>query len=107
MYNTSNKSNSKPQPTLGGLNMSTKFSFDRYLNIRSAHTPVWLNGGQKVAFLTDITGTPQVWSVDRSGGWPEQLTFFTEKVWTLNSGYPRLWFVMIEPSFARIPTQYF
>ena len=65
--------------------MSPKFGFDRYLNIRSAHTPAWLNGGQRVAFLTDITGTPQVWSLDAAGGWPDQLTFFKEKVWTLSA----------------------
>ncbi len=62
-----------------------KFGFDRYLNIRSAHTPVWLDGGEILAFLTDITGTPQVWSVPLEGGWPEQLTFFQEKVWTLSA----------------------
>lgn len=64
--------------------MFPNFSFDRYLNIRSAYSPAWLNGGQRVAFLTDITGTPQVWSLDAAGGWPDQLTFFKEKVWTLN-----------------------
>jgi len=64
--------------------MSTTFDFERYLNIRSAYTPAWLNDGQRVAFLTDITGTPQVWAVDADGGWPDQLTFFQDKVWTLS-----------------------
>ncbi|MFN2151838.1 MAG: TolB family protein, partial [Anaerolineales bacterium] len=48
-------------------------------------SPAWIENGQKVAFLTDITGTPQVWAVDANGGWPDQLTFFTEKVWTLSA----------------------
>ncbi len=65
--------------------MSHTFGFDRFLNIRSAHTPAWLNEDRQVAFLTDITGTPQVWSIDTNGGWPEQLTFFEEKVWTLSA----------------------
>ncbi|MCJ7625560.1 MAG: hypothetical protein MUO76_18865, partial [Anaerolineaceae bacterium] len=65
--------------------MSPTYNFERYLNIRSAYTPTWLEGGQRVAFLTDITGTPQVWSVDKDGGWPEQLTFFQENVWTLGA----------------------
>jgi dipeptidyl aminopeptidase/acylaminoacyl peptidase len=60
-----------------------KFEFERYLNIRSAYTPAWLSDGRRVAFLTDITGTPQVWAVEASGGWPDQLTFFQDKVWTL------------------------
>ncbi|MFZ5919377.1 MAG: prolyl oligopeptidase family serine peptidase [Chloroflexota bacterium] len=64
--------------------MSLTFDFDRYLNVRSACTPAWLAGG-RIAFLSDITGTPQVWAVDASGGWPDQLTFFQDKVWTLNA----------------------
>jgi dipeptidyl aminopeptidase/acylaminoacyl peptidase len=65
--------------------MTHPIPFSRYLNIRSAYSPVWLEGSQRVAFLTDITGTPQVWVVDANGGWPDQLTFFTEKVWTLSA----------------------
>ncbi len=62
-----------------------QLSFDRYLNIRSASTPVWLDGGERLAFLSDITGTPQIWSQPLDGGWPDQLTFFQEKVWTLGA----------------------
>jgi dipeptidyl aminopeptidase/acylaminoacyl peptidase len=65
--------------------MTSKLPFSRYLNIRCANTPIWLEDGQRIAFLTDITGTPQVWAVDSQGGWPDQLTFFTEKVWSLSA----------------------
>lgn len=65
--------------------MSPTFNFDRYLNIRSAYTPAWLDGSYRVSFLSDITGTPQVWSVEKTGGWPNQLTYFHEKVWTLSA----------------------
>lgn len=65
--------------------MSLTFDFERYLNIRSAYTPVWLAGGQRVGFLTDITGSPQVWAVDIAGGWPDPLCFFQDKVWTLDA----------------------
>ncbi len=61
------------------------FDFERYLNIRSAYHPAWLISGKSVAFLTDITGTPQIWAVDKSGGWPDQLTFFQDKVWSLST----------------------
>lgn len=64
---------------------SIKFDFERYLNIRSAYTPAWLEGSRRVAFLTDITGTPQVWSVADGGGWPDQLSFFQDKVWALSA----------------------
>jgi dipeptidyl aminopeptidase/acylaminoacyl peptidase len=64
--------------------MKKRDAFERYLNIRSAHTPAWLSDDQRIAFLSDISGTPQVWAVDSTGGWPDQLTFFQDKVWTLN-----------------------
>ena len=59
--------------------------FARYLNIRSAYAPAWLGEGRRVAHLTDITGTPQVWAVDVAGGWPDQLTFFQDKVWAISA----------------------
>ncbi|MEZ4716560.1 MAG: hypothetical protein R2851_10805 [Caldilineaceae bacterium] len=59
--------------------------FARFLNIRSAISPVVAPDGAQVAFLTDITGNYQVWSVATSGEptWPRQLTFFADKVWEL------------------------
>lgn len=59
--------------------------FARYLNIRAATTPVLSPDGQRVAYLTDVTGNFQVWSVGLTGEgaatWPRQLTFFADKVW--------------------------
>ena len=52
----------------------------RYLNIRSASAPSFAPRGDAIAFLTDITGVPQVWQVPSGGGWPEQLTFFADRV---------------------------
>ncbi|MCB9161398.1 MAG: hypothetical protein H6644_16415 [Caldilineaceae bacterium] len=59
--------------------------FARFLNIRSAIAPVVAPDGAQIAFLTDITGNYQVWSVATSGepAWPRQLTFFADKVWEL------------------------
>lgn len=61
------------------------YAFDRYLNIRSALGATFRPDGKRIAFLTDITGTHQVWAVDipppgQPTPWPEQLTFFTERV---------------------------
>ena len=64
--------------------MKTHIAFERYLNIRCAYTPAWLSDDQRIAFLSDISGTPQVWAVDSTGGWPDQLTFFQDKVWSLD-----------------------
>lgn len=57
-----------------------RFGIDRYLNIRSAGSPTFSHNGDKVAFLTNITGTPQVWMVGAQGGWPEQLTYYPDRV---------------------------
>ena len=62
--------------------------FARYLNVRSATMPVTAPDGGRVAFLSDITGNAQVWSVTTHPGstprWPEQLTFFADKVWEIH-----------------------
>ncbi len=57
-----------------------RYGIDRYLNIRSANAPALSQTGDRVAFLTNITGTAQVWMVNASGGWPDQLTFYTDRV---------------------------
>jgi dipeptidyl aminopeptidase/acylaminoacyl peptidase len=60
--------------------MPTRFSIDRFLNIRSATSPTFSPDGRFVAFLTNITGVMQLWQVPVEGGWPTQLTFTTESV---------------------------
>ncbi|MBV9956804.1 MAG: S9 family peptidase, partial [Acidobacteria bacterium] len=56
------------------------YGIDRYLNIRSSSTPALSPDGKRVAFLTNITGTPQVWMIGSHGGWPEQMTFYEDRV---------------------------
>lgn len=56
------------------------FEFARYLNIRSAYGGTFTPNGAQIAFLSNITGVPQVWQVLIEGGWPEQLTFFSDRV---------------------------
>jgi len=67
-----------PAPRNGGAREN--FSIERYLNIRAASSPTLASRGDRVAFLMNVTGTPQVWSVAAAGGWPEQLTFYTDRV---------------------------
>lgn len=63
------------------------YDFARYLNIRAANSPALSGDGSRVAFLSDITGNFQVWSIGLETGsaksWPLQLTFFADKVWEL------------------------
>ncbi len=56
------------------------FSIERYLNIRSAGSPTFSPDGQRIAFLTNITGTSQIWFVDAAGGYPEQITAYNDNV---------------------------
>jgi dipeptidyl aminopeptidase/acylaminoacyl peptidase len=55
-------------------------SIERYLNIRSANSPTFSPDGTRLAFLTNITGTPQVWVISAQGGWPDQWTFYQDRV---------------------------
>jgi len=47
----------------------------RFLNVRTARAPSLSPDGERLAFLTSITGKPQLWTVDARGGWPRQLTY--------------------------------
>jgi dipeptidyl aminopeptidase/acylaminoacyl peptidase len=58
-------------------------SIERYLNIRSAGSPTFNKDASKIAYLTNITGTNQVWLVDSKGGYPEQLTSYQDNVSSL------------------------
>jgi Tol biopolymer transport system component len=58
----------------------TRYTFDRYLNSRSASFPGFSPDGRFVTFISDITGVPQLWQVPVDGGWPEQLTFTADRV---------------------------
>ncbi|MFU8803348.1 MAG: S9 family peptidase [Bradymonadaceae bacterium] len=50
------------------------------MNIRSATNGSLRRDGGRMAFLTDMTGTHQLWTVDEATGWPDQLTFFEDRL---------------------------
>ena len=55
------------------------YDIERYLNVRSAFGASFGPEGT-LAFRTDTTGTPQVWTLEEPGAWPEQRTFYEERV---------------------------
>lgn len=64
-----------------------------YLNIRSAYFPAFVAGGERLLFISDQTGVPQLWQAPAEAWvrpwWPEQLTFADERVlgvWAAPSG---------------------
>jgi dipeptidyl aminopeptidase/acylaminoacyl peptidase len=63
-----------------GTQPRTRYSFDRYLNARSASFPDFSPDDRFLSFISDITGVPQLWRVPVEGGWPEQLTFTADRV---------------------------
>ncbi|WP_281194785.1 S9 family peptidase [Halorubrum sp. F4] len=63
-----------------------RYDVERYLNVRGAGGAD-LGPDGRLSFLLDTTGTSQVWSVDAPLSWPEQRTFFEERV-TFVDGSP-------------------
>ncbi|ELY76225.1 S9 family peptidase [Natrinema pallidum] len=56
------------------------YDIERYLNIRSAYGASFGPDGERLSFLLDTTGTPQLWTLEEPRGWPEQRTFYDERV---------------------------
>lgn len=56
------------------------YTIQQYLNIKSASSPTFSPDGKQIAYLTNATGTSQVWAVDVSGGKPTQLTYFEDNI---------------------------
>ena len=50
------------------------------IGIRTSTGPSLSPDGKRVAFLSNVTGSPQVWTVSTAGGWPELVTTFEDPV---------------------------
>lgn len=46
----------------------------------SCYAPNFSPDGKEIAFLSNMSGSPQVWKVSADGGWPQQLSAFTDPV---------------------------
>lgn len=64
-----------PVPGETSLAGSDRPDISRFLHVRRASAPSLAPDGSRLAFRTQISGTPQLWVVDAAGGWPHQLTF--------------------------------
>ena len=56
------------------------YDIERYLNIRSAFGPSMGPDGEQCCFRLNTTGTPQLWTLTGPQKWPQQRTFFDERV---------------------------
>jgi dipeptidyl aminopeptidase/acylaminoacyl peptidase len=74
---------------------SQQYSVEQYLNIRGAGSPQFSHDDSKIYFTQNVTGTSQIWMLDKPGGWPLQVTFFNDRI----SGYrvnPKRDLVLVE-----------
>ncbi|MEO7673809.1 MAG: S9 family peptidase [Pyrinomonadaceae bacterium] len=59
---------------------SQNYTIQQYLNIKSAGSPTLSPDAKQMAYLTNTTGTSQVWMIDLPGGTPKQLTNYDDNV---------------------------
>ncbi len=57
-----------------------KYTIQQYLNIRSAGSPSLAPDGKRLFYLTNVTGTSQVWMIDLPSGAPKQITNYDDNV---------------------------
>jgi len=56
------------------------YTIQQYLNIRSANSPTFSPDGSHLAYLTNVSGTAQIWAIDLPNGKPRQLTNYDDNI---------------------------
>ncbi|HYJ89937.1 MAG TPA: S9 family peptidase [Pyrinomonadaceae bacterium] len=56
------------------------YTIQQYLTIKSANSPTFSPDARQMAYLTNVTGTQQVWVIDLPIGKPRQLTNYDDNV---------------------------
>src|SRR4051812_45119050 len=65
------------------LFVSTTFSqytIQQYLNIRTSTSPTLSPNAKQLAYLTNVSGTQQIWLIDLPHGSPKQLTNYDDNI---------------------------
>ncbi len=57
-----------------------KYTIQQYLNIRSAGSPSLAPDGKRLFYLTNVTGTSQIWMIDLPSGAPKQITNYDDNI---------------------------
>lgn len=63
-----------------------RYTFDQFLNVRSAFGPGVDAGGDRLYFISDLTGSPRLWGIATgvSGAWPEPVAVGVDRVQTIH-----------------------
>lgn len=59
---------------------SQSYTIQQYLNIKSAGSPSFSPDGKQMIYLTNATGTSQIWQIAVGGGTPKQLTNYDDNI---------------------------
>ena len=65
---------------LGAVVSAQNRTIQQYLNIRSASSPEFVNEGKRLMYLTNVSGTSQIWMIDLPNGKPKQITNYEDNV---------------------------
>jgi dipeptidyl aminopeptidase/acylaminoacyl peptidase len=58
----------------------SKYTIQQYLSIKSAGSPALSPDGKRLFYLTNATGTSQIWMIDLPAGAPKQVTNYDDNV---------------------------
>lgn len=56
------------------------YTIQQYLNIKSAGGPTLSPDAKQMAYLTNVTGTSQIWMIDLPAGTPKQITNYDDNI---------------------------
>jgi len=60
--------------------IAQSYTIQQYLNIKSAGAPSFSPDGRELIYLTNTTGTSQIWKISVSDGAPKQLTNYDDNI---------------------------
>jgi dipeptidyl aminopeptidase/acylaminoacyl peptidase len=57
----------------------------KFLSVRSSYNPTFSSDDKRLVYVSDVTGVPQVWSLELQDGSPQQLTYYEDRVGSVSS----------------------
>ena len=73
----------------GDSSEDLKRSVAMMAKIGACWSPSFSPDGKQIAFVSDLTGIPQIWTVSSNGGWPTQVTALDDRVGEVRARHTR------------------